>query len=1155
MKAKMSRNCFRSTLTIIKNSWFRVVLISPKRTYIILYSLLCFSACYEVPTVDILESCHPTEPQCARADFDGDGVPNGRDEFPLDERCSVESKLHCGACNRSCGPKFNCLNSLCVPIEDELCDGLDNDLDQIIDEDLIAPSADLNQGLCFGLTKVCSGSEGWLDPDLSTVSAYEEVETLCDGLDNDCDGRVDELLSAPLSSPQQGVCIGLHLRCEGAQSWLTPDRRVLLENYEISESSCDGLDNDCDGQIDERVGGGTCQTGALGRCAAGQERCLMGELSCIAIAEAQSEICNFIDDDCDGQIDEDLNPPQNPEVFGVCQQPVGRCERGTWDIRPIEAIPGYEVVEESCDGLDNDCDGFTDESLARPNCQISENFGPCIEGRWECEAGIRTCRAIVQAQQESCDGLDNDCDGAVDESITLPLYPEQRGVCFGLTAICEGEQGIQEVDPHRRLEYESDESRCDGLDNDCDGVIDENILSESCRSNLLGECAFGLSRCLDGEQLCIPSSVQIESCDGLDNDCDGAIDEELIAPSTALSLGVCADRTQVCRGVDGWVEPSSPNAFEVLEQSCDGLDNDCDGQTDENIVGPIDSSSELLGVCTEQRLVCKETELVSPNTSDRLDQGIDFEVTEQSCDGLDNDCDGLIDESPVNGWGQCNTGLQGACHQGQLSCEQGLLNCIALQEVSSELCDGLDNDCDGQSDEGLVAGSCSVGVGACLQTGVARCINAEFTCDVQARRPQDERCNELDDDCDGKIDETYTLNGINCAVGQGLCTRQGNWECSLGQLSCSAVEGPSSSELCDGLDNDCDGKNDEDYVQLARPCVAGLGECTVRGFWRCSELGDIQCGDGERDATSEICDGLDNDCDGQSDEHISQERCDQVDNDCDGLIDENVALEICNQQDDDCDGVIDESPCGLCLDSDNCPSLTWYDLPDGDFLMGGNDNNNQPVHAVRIRRFQMSDEITVAQYQACVDTGFCSPAGTGGDCNMGQTDRDQHPINCVSWLQAHNYAYWAGARLPTESEWEYAARGAGLNRISPWGDSEITCEFTLLRDDAGYACGLYQTVTIKNPRNELGRSPQGLWDLLGNVSEWVEDDYVADYEDASAQGEAFCDQDLCDAQGEKVYRGGGWRTFSSEVNNRTRYSGFYQLKSAEIGFRVVRQGL
>ncbi len=1121
---------------------------------VLFYFCTLMSACYEAPNLDILEGCHPSEPQCASADFDGDGVPNGRDDFPLDDRCAEEGKLHCGGCERSCGLKFTCVDHLCVPIVDEFCDGLDNDLDQVIDEALNAPVANLNQGLCSGLTKVCAGALGWMEPTHESIDGYEENETLCDGLDNDCDGRVDELLTAPLSTPQLGVCSGLRLKCEGRQSWITPDRRLTLEHYEVSEASCDGLDNDCDGQVDERLGGIACQTGLLGRCAAGQEQCLMGELSCVAIAEAQTESCNFVDDDCDGQVDEDLTPPANYEAFGVCQQPLGRCEQGSWDIRPIEALSTYEVVEMTCDGLDNDCDGFTDESLAQPSCELSQNFGPCAEGRLECLEGSRVCQAVIQAQDELCDGVDNDCDGAVDEDLVLPLYPEQRGVCLGLTSICGGERGLQEVDPQRRLEYEADESSCDGLDNDCDGVIDENILSEPCQTSFIGECAHGVSRCIEGELHCVANLAQDESCDGLDNDCDGAIDEALLIPRTALTLGVCEGRFQICRDEEGWVEPSLPSLFEDEELSCDGFDNDCDGQVDEQLIGPLDPSSDLSGVCIEQRLVCRDGILVSPNETERLSQGIFYEVEELSCDGLDNDCDGQVDETPLDGWGRCETNLVGACQQGNLSCVNGELSCLAIQEPSAELCDGLDNDCDGDIDESLVAGSCSVGQGACLQSGVARCVNAQFVCDAQAPLPQDERCNDFDDDCDGQVDESFALSGLECTVGVGSCRRQGAWQCTLGELSCSAIAGPAHDELCDGIDNDCDAQVDEDFVQLARPCVAGLGECTVRGFWRCSELGDLQCGEGEREAVSEICDGLDNDCDGQSDEHVSDEYCDQIDNDCDGLVDENVATESCNQQDDDCDGLIDESPCGLCLDSNSCPNLTWYTLPDGDFLMGGTQENNQPIHAVRMIQFQMSDEITVTQYQDCVQAGFCSPAGTGGDCNMGQIDREQHPINCVSWLQAHQYAYWVGARLPTEAEWEYAARSAGLNQVTPWGGTAVTCEFALLRDPSGYACGLYQTVAIKDPRHQAGQSSQGLWDLLGNVSEWVEDDYVADYEQASPQGDAFCDQDLCDAQGDKVHRGGGWRTLIDELNNRSRFSAFYQLKSAEIGFRVVRQG-
>ena len=651
-----------------------------------------------------------------------------------------------------------------------------------------------------------------------------------------------------------------------------------------------------------------------------------------------------------------------------------------------------------------------------------------------------------------------------------------------------------------------------------------------------------------------PLSEQ-EGCDGLDNDCDGAIDEELVPPSTALTQGVCSGRVLRCEGVEGWRPPVPPLLFETPQElTCDGLDNDCDGEIDEIINHIQDQALDLVGVCRSQRLVCDQGSLRAPNLSERRAQQIDFESTETSCDGLDNDCDGLIDETPEGGWGSCDSDYSGPCLQGALTCSDGQVSCQPLLTPHTESCDGIDNDCDGLVDEQLSSGACSTGQGACLRTGVTRCIEGNFGCDALQGSPEDERCNAVDDDCDGEIDESFTLSSISCSVGVGACARAGEWSCELGALSCSATEGPSSAERCDGVDNDCDGQSDEDFFQLARPCIAGVGECEVRGLWSCSELGDLQCGIGESQPTQERCDGLDNDCDGSSDEHINAELCDGRDNDCDGEIDESITIETCNQVDDDCDGYVDESPCAPCLDDNRCPTLSWYTLSGGDYLMGGEGADQQPIHPVRLESFQLSDEITVGQYDRCVSAGVCSPAGQGGDCNTGKLDRENHPINCISWLQAHTFVYWVGGRLPSESQWEYAARGAGLNAVTPWGGDIVSCEYALLRDDSGYACGLYETLPVRSPQTAAGLSPQGLSDLLGNVSEWVEDDYVSDYQFAPADGSPYCDLDLCDAQGEKVHRGGGWRSVVEEVNNRSRNAALYQLKSADIGFRVVRAG-
>ena len=99
-----------------------------------------------------------------------------------------------------------------------------------------------------------------------------------------------------------------------------------------------------------------------------------------------------------------------------------------------------------------------------------------------------------------------------------------------------------------------------------------------------------------------------------------------------------------------------------------------------------------------------------------------YEQIEMSCDGLDNDCDGLTDEEPLDGWGDCLSELEGPCRQGRLLCKEGALSCEPVELPQNERCDQIDNDCDGLADEGLTVGLCSSGQGACTAQGEALCI-------------------------------------------------------------------------------------------------------------------------------------------------------------------------------------------------------------------------------------------------------------------------------------------------------------------------------------------------------------------------------------------------------------------------------------------------
>ena len=177
----------------------------------------------------------------------------------------------------------------------------------------------------------------------------------------------------------------------------------------------------------------------------------------------------------------------------------------------------------------------------------------------------------------------------------------------------------------------------------------------------------------------------------------------------------------------------------------------------------------------------------------------------------------------------------------------------------------------------------------------------------------------------------------------------------------------------------------------------------------------------------------------------------------------------------------------------------------------------QKVHSVRVKSFKLAlTPVTQTQYRACVDAGACRPAPDW--CFSKKFQEEDQPVVCVDWHDARRFSQWAGGRLPSEAEWEYAARGGGLDRKYPWGDEPATCARAVMADAAlGDGCGRKAAWPVC--AKPAGNTPQGLCDMAGNVWQWMEDSFHADYEGAPADGSAWLQGG---ARGRRVARGGSW---------------------------------
>jgi len=562
------------------------------------------------------------------------------------------------------------------------------------------------------------GSDSDEDCDDGDPTVYPGAEETCNGVDDDCDGEVDEGVGetwyADVDGDGHGDAEAGSVACEAPDGFVASDDDCDDANAEINPSAteiCDDLDNDCDGTVDDEddsLDTSSALTWFRDADADGYGSPDDTTLACIppdgygqdatdcddsdeTVNPEGSEVCNGNDDDCDGLIDDD-------------DDSVDLSTASTW----------Y---------MDADGDGWADARTSTWACDAPEGW---LAGDLAADCDDDEA-AVNPDATEICDGIDNDCDGDVDDDDS-------------------------DLDTSTGSTWYADD--------DSDGYGDASTTTQACEQP--SGHVSDATDCDDGDDTISPAGSEI--CDGVDNDCDSLVDDDDSDVDTSTGTTWYQDgdgdgwadsrvSTRACDAPSGWLgsslaadcdddDPSiNPDATEV----CDELDNDCDGDVDDADTS-LDTSSAATwyedadgdgyGDPSSGLAACDPPSgyvgYAAATDCDDGDSGVNPGATEV-CSGVDDDCDGTVDDADSSvdtsthstwyedgdgdGWGNSAMSVNRCDALSGFVASAG--DCLdvdtTVHPLAPELCDGLDNDCDSFADNGLLGDGSACPAEDCLE--------------------------------------------------------------------------------------------------------------------------------------------------------------------------------------------------------------------------------------------------------------------------------------------------------------------------------------------------------------------------------------------------------------------------------------------------------